>query len=58
VLYEDHHPGVLEANMVVSVEAYIGARGGREGVKLEEQVLVTDDGFEVFSSAPYDEQLL
>jgi Xaa-Pro dipeptidase len=44
--------------MVVSVEAYIGASGGREGVKLEEQVLVTDDGFEVFSSAPYEEQLL
>jgi Xaa-Pro dipeptidase len=58
VLYEDHHPGVIEANMVVSVEAYIGARGGREGVKLEEQVLVTENGFEVFSSAPYDEQLL
>ena len=38
--------------MVICVEAYVGRRDGREGVKLEEQVLITDDGPEVLSSYP------
>ena len=33
--------GVLEPGMVVSVESYIGEVGGSEGVKLEEEVLIT-----------------
>src|SRR4051812_49905768 len=33
--------------MVFSVEAYVGAEGGAEGLKLEEQVLVADTGTEV-----------
>jgi Xaa-Pro aminopeptidase len=57
VLYDNHHPGELEANMVLSVEAYVGAVGGGEGVKLEEQILVKPDGHEVFSRAPYDDRL-
>ena len=36
--------GVIEANMVISVESYIGETGGREGVKLEQQYVVDDDG--------------
>jgi Xaa-Pro aminopeptidase len=36
--------GVFVKNMVVSVESYIGEGGGLDGVKLEEQVLITDDG--------------
>ena len=40
--------------MVFSVEAYVGAEGEPEGVKLEEQVLVTDTGVEVLSHAPHD----
>jgi Xaa-Pro aminopeptidase len=35
---------VFETNMVVSVESYIGEAGGPDGVKLEEQVLITDRG--------------
>ncbi|MEJ7697203.1 MAG: Xaa-Pro peptidase family protein [Candidatus Limnocylindrales bacterium] len=36
------YDGVLEAGTVVSVESYVGRLGGREGVKLEEQVLITE----------------
>ena len=32
--------------------------GRREGVKLEQQVLVTEDGFEDITSYPYEEKLL
>lgn len=48
----------LEANMVMCVESYIGAVGGREGVKLEEQVLLTDDGAEILSSFPFEHDWL
>ena len=48
----------LEPGMVFCSEVYIGAVGGSEGVKLEEQVLVTEDGFENMSACPFDERLL
>ncbi len=44
--------------MVVSVESYIGEVGGADGVKLEEEVLVTDTGIEKLSRYPFDEALL
>jgi Xaa-Pro dipeptidase len=58
VKFEHHHDGELEAGMVMSVEAYVGAVGGKEGVKLEDQIIVTDQRPEVISNAPYDERLL
>lgn len=51
------YDGVLEVNMVICVESYIGRVGGREGVKLEEQVLITENGPEPLSSYPYEERL-
>ena len=48
---------VLEPGMTLCVEAYIGAVGGREGVKLEEQVLITETGFENLTTCPFDERL-
>jgi Xaa-Pro aminopeptidase len=51
----DYH---LEPGMTICVEAYIGAIGGREGVKLEEQVVVTETGFENLTHCPFDEKLL
>jgi len=48
----------LEAGMVFSVEVYAGKVGGREGVKLENQVLVTQDGYENLTIYPYDERFL
>jgi Xaa-Pro aminopeptidase len=50
--------GLLEPGMVVSVESYIGEVGGSEGVKLEEEVLITANGGEVLSRFPFEEDLL
>jgi Xaa-Pro aminopeptidase len=50
--------GVLEPNMVISIESYIGEVGGPEGVKLENQYLVTDTGLSPMCSYPFDESLL
>ncbi len=50
--------GVLETGMVVSVESYIGEVGGAEGVKLEEEVLITETGVEMLSRYPFDDALL
>lgn len=46
------YDGVFEENMVVSVESFIGEKGGIEGVKLEEQVLITAEGAVPLSSVP------
>ena len=51
------YDGVLEANMVICVESYIGRVGGKEGVKLEEQFLITERGAEPLSTYPYEEKL-
>ena len=48
------YEGVLEPGMVMCVEAFIGPRSGGEGVKLEEQVLITDTGNEVLTSLPLE----
>src|SRR5216684_3987330 len=50
--------GVLEPGMVVSVESYIGEVGGSEGVKLEEEVLITATGSELISRFPFEDSLL
>ncbi len=51
------YDGHLEAGMVVCVESYVGRLGGAEGVKLEDQVLITPTGHEVLSRFPRDERL-
>jgi Xaa-Pro aminopeptidase len=52
------YDGVIEPGMTLCVESYIGTDGGPEGVKLEEQVLVTDTGIELLSRFPFDDTLL
>ncbi len=42
----------LEAGMVLSVESYVGEVGGPDGIKLEQQVLVTETGAEPLSTFP------
>ncbi|ESX98785.1 hypothetical protein X753_31055 [Mesorhizobium sp. LNJC399B00] len=49
------YEGFFEENMVVCVESYIGAVGGREGVKLEQQVLITKSGIELLSHYPFED---
>jgi Xaa-Pro aminopeptidase len=52
------YDGRLEADMTVCVESFIGEEGGREGVKLEQQVLITETGVELLSTFPFEEALL
>ena len=52
------YDGVLEPNMTICVESYIGEEGGREGVKLEEHCLITETGVEVLSRFPFEDELL
>ncbi|WP_434052558.1 MAG: Xaa-Pro peptidase family protein [Roseibium sp.] len=52
------YDGVLEPGMTLCVESFIGADGGREGVKLEQQVLVTETGIELLSLFPFEDNLL
>ena len=52
------YDGVIEAGMTLCVESYIGEQGGHEGVKLEQQLLVTDDGPELLSTFPFESALL
>ena len=57
---DDHfsYDGQLEPGMVMSVESYVGAVGGHEGVKLEEMLLITKGGHIKLSSFPFEESLL
>ena len=56
--WESHgYDGVLVPGMCLCVEAYIGEVGGKEGVKLEEQVLITDTGYELLTHFHHDEKL-
>ncbi|HEX9446468.1 MAG TPA: Xaa-Pro peptidase family protein, partial [Dongiaceae bacterium] len=42
----------FEAGQTVCVEALIGVVGGKECVKLEQQILVTETGYELLSTCP------
>ena len=49
------YDGVLEENMIVCIKSYVGAQGGREGVKLEQPVWVTKEGPVVLSDYPLED---
>ena len=50
--------GVLEPGHVICVESYVGAIAGGPGVKLEDQVLITEDGYELLSHYPFEKELI
>jgi Xaa-Pro aminopeptidase len=54
----DGYDGLVEADMIICVESYVGQPGGAEGVKLEQQIRVTPQGPEVLSLYPLETQLL
>ncbi|MEE9313115.1 MAG: Xaa-Pro peptidase family protein [Rhizobiaceae bacterium] len=57
--HADHgYDGELEAGMCICVESYVGRHGGHEGVKLEDQYLITETGAEKLSLYPYDDRLM
>lgn len=53
-----HYDCILEAGMVLCVESYVGAAGERDGVKLEQQVLLVEGGYEMLSTYPWEGGLL
>ena len=53
---QQYYDARLEANMVMCVESYFGSVDGGEGVKLEEQVLLTEDGIELLSTYPLEQE--
>ena len=52
----DHagYDAVLEPGMAMCVEAFVGPKSGGEGVKLEQQILITDTGNELLTTYPLD----
>jgi Xaa-Pro dipeptidase len=60
-----HHDGVpypmageLEPGMVVCLESYIGDPAAAQGVKLEDQFLITETGAERLTTYPFNEAML
>lgn len=52
------YDGIIEENMTLSVESYMGDRRGLHGVKLEQVVHVTRDGAKPLSTFPFEADLL
>jgi len=52
------YDGIIEENMTLCVESYIGRERGAEGVMLEEPVLVAAGGCRVLSKSPFEDLLL
>ncbi|KAF5579119.1 Xaa-Pro aminopeptidase [Fusarium pseudocircinatum] len=52
------YEGELQEGMVLCVEAYVGEVGGEDGIKLENQLLVTDTGYELLTHYPFEESFL
>jgi Xaa-Pro aminopeptidase len=50
-------PGALEPGMIVCLESYVGWDRSAEGVKLEDQFLIREDGVERMSLYPFDARL-
>ena len=63
VAYPDHmvegaFDYALEPGMTLCVEALVGEEGGDFSIKLEDQVLITEDGFENLTKYPFDPDLM
>ncbi|MEM9783829.1 MAG: Xaa-Pro peptidase family protein [Pseudomonadota bacterium] len=51
------YDGVLEPGMCLCVEVYYGEVGGPLGIKLEDQVVITETGYENLTRFPFDPRL-
>ena len=63
IFYPQDYPeygydGELEPGMVLSVESYVGETGGVEGVKLEQQIVITEYGHKLLCKYPFEDELL
>ena len=50
-------PGHLQPGMIICLESYIGSAGFGQGVKLEDQFLITETGVDRMSRYRFDERL-
>ena len=50
--------GKIRPGMTLCLEACVGEVGGSDGVKLEEQMLVTETGCKLLSEYPFETDLL
>ena len=57
-LGEDAFDYEIQAGMVLCVEALVSPEGGDFSIKLEDQVLVTEKGYENLSKPPFDKCLM
>ncbi|MGU9957540.1 MAG: dimethylsulfonioproprionate lyase DddP [Arenicellales bacterium WSBS_2016_MAG_OTU3] len=48
----------LQPGMVLCVEVYLGEVGGSDGIKLEEQVVITETGYEKLTVYPHEDRLM
>ena len=55
---ERGYSGELAPGMMLCVEVYLGEVGGPDGIKLENQLLVTENGVENLTHCPFDEKLM
>ncbi len=63
VAYPDHmvegaYDYELQPGMVLCVEALVSPENGSFSIKLEDQVLITEDGYENLTRYPFDDQLM
>ncbi|MEO1194345.1 MAG: Xaa-Pro peptidase family protein [Pseudomonadota bacterium] len=56
--YGGGYDGVLQPGMTLCIESYVGEEDGPDGIKLEEQILVTEGAPEVLSRVPFEEDWL
>lgn len=54
---EKGHDGIVLPGMILCVESYVGEPGGNEGVKLEQQILVTETGPELLSDMEFEDSV-
>ncbi|KAF5964602.1 putative peptidase yqhT [Fusarium bulbicola] len=52
------YDGVIDPGVVLCVESYIGEEGGTLGVKLEQQVLITETGIHILAKFLFEESML
>jgi Xaa-Pro dipeptidase len=52
------YDGAFEVGMTVCVESYIGADGGRQGIKLEQPMFIGEDGVRPLCAYPFETALI
>jgi Xaa-Pro aminopeptidase len=57
-MLSEKYPTELKLNAYMAVETYAGEPGGGHGVRLEQDFVITETGYETFSRYPFDERML